>query len=239
MTKFVAFISGKGGTGKTTSAVNIGHALTKAGIKTLVLDANLVTPNIALHLGLIHPKNTLNQFLRKEKGLKEITYLHESGLSFIPASPSYSEFQKTNSHDVSKIFANLDDTADLVLVDAISGLGTEVSEVLKNCDEAVIVTNPNLSSVMDGLKSIELAKVHNVTIAGILLNKSNKGRHELKSHEIEEILGHQIIGNVPHHKKFRKASFKQAPLSYCYPYSKMAKEFRTVAAYLSLEEKAI
>ncbi|MBU1974172.1 MAG: AAA family ATPase [Nanoarchaeota archaeon] len=94
MTKFVALVSGKGGVGKTTSTINLGYALTSLGKKTILLDANLTTPNLALHLGFIDPEKTLNEFLRKESSLQEITYQHDSGINFIPASHAYQESQK-------------------------------------------------------------------------------------------------------------------------------------------------
>ncbi|MBI2665740.1 P-loop NTPase [Candidatus Woesearchaeota archaeon] len=237
MTKFIALISGKGGAGKTTATLNIGQSLVNLGKKTLLLDANLVTPNLALHLGLMNPHGTVNKFLRGEKNLKEIIYLHESGLSVIPASPSYAEFQKTNSQKIGKIFEQLENVADFVIVDSPSGLGVEVSEVLKNSDEAVIVVNPNHSSVMDALKTVELAKKHEVIIPGILLNMSNNGKYELKPKEIEHILGYPILADVKYHKKFRKACHQQQPLSYLYKYSSMARQFKQIASYLSLDKE--
>jgi len=237
MTKFIALVSGKGGTGKTTATLNVAQALTNFGHKVLVLDANLNTPNLSLQLGFMNPEGTVNKFLRGQKNLKEITYLHESGLSIIPASPSYAEFMKTNTQDISEIFEHLDNTAELVLVDAPSGLGQEINEVLKNCDEAVLVVNPNLSSVMDALKTIQLANHHNTTIAGVLLNMSNKGRQELKPEEIEQALSYPIIANVRYDKKFRKALHRQAPLTYLYPRSRSARQFSQLAAYLSLERE--
>ena len=235
MTKFIALVSGKGGAGKTTCTLNIGQALTNLGKKAIVVDANLVTPNLALQLGLMNPTGTVNKFLRKKKNLKETTHLHESGLTFLPASPSYTEFQKTNSQDIGEIFEHLDNIAEFVVVDSPSGLGTEVSQILHHCDEAVIVVNPQLSSVMDALKTIKLAQKNNTIIAGVLLNMSNKGRYELKPEEVEEILNYPIIGNIRSDKKFRKALYRQAPVTHLYKRSRPAKEFLKVAQHLSLE----
>ncbi len=237
MTKFIALVSGKGGVGKTTATVNVGQALSNLGKKVILLDANLVTPNVAIQLGYMDPENTVNQFLRKEKSVKDIMYLHHSGLSIIPASPSYREFQKTNVQKIDKIFSHLTDAADFVLVDAPSGLGYEVSQVIKHCDEALIVVNPNLSSVMDALKTIKLAKAHNTLVAGILVNMSHGGRHELAHAEVESILGLPILGNVPHTRKVRKSVNKQLPLNHLYPRSKAAKEFSKVATHFSLEHQ--
>ncbi len=235
MTRFIAFVSGKGGVGKTTAAIAVSQALHNTGKKTLLVDANLVTPNVGLHLGLLQPRNTLNKFLRKEKSLAEITHEHESGLSFIPASPSYTEFQKMNPQKLSELFEHLEGAADFVLVDAPSGLGYEVSEVLKNSDEVLLVVTPTLSSVIDALKTIELAKAYNNLVLGVVLNMSNKGKHELTAEKVQEILGQKIIANIPFHHKVRKALHRQAPVNYLYRWSKPAREFRKVAQHLGME----
>ena len=234
MTKFIAIVSGKGGVGKTTTTINLGHALTKLGKKTILVDANLVTPNLGIQLGFLNPEGTINKFLRKEKTLKEITYLHESGLSIIPASPSFSEFQKTNPQKIAELIEHLDDTADFVLIGAPSGLGFEVNEVLKQSEEALLVVTPNLSSVMDALKTIQLARHHNNTIAGIVLNMTHNGRHEMKAQEVEELLGHHILGNIKYDRKMRKALHKQMPLTYTSPWSKSAREFKNISHHLAL-----
>ncbi len=237
MTKFIALVSGKGGVGKTTCTLNLGQALTDLGQQVVVLDANLVTPNIAIQLGLMNPDGTVNKFLRGQKNLKEITYLHESGLSIIPASPSYTEFQKTNVQNLTEIFEHLDNTVEFVLVDAPSGLGYEIQQVLKNCDEALIVVNPNLSSVIDALKTVEIAKSNNNTIAGVILNMTNRGRHELRPEEVEQYLGYPILGNIRLDKKIRKSVYRQMPLNYIYPRSRTARQFRAIAEHLSLHKK--
>ncbi len=236
MTRFIAFVSGKGGVGKTTSTINVGQALTNLGHKVILLDANLVTPNLGIHLGLMNPPNSLNKFLRKEKSLKEITYLHESGLSIIPASPSYAEYQKTNVQKLTEVFEHLDEGADFVLVDAPSGLGYEVLQVLKNTDEVLVVANPTLSSVMDALKTIELAKANDNMITGVILNMTHKGWHELRQDKVEEILGYPIIANIRTDKKIRKSLHKQMPLNHLYKWSRSARQFKKVAEHITMQE---
>lgn len=235
MTKFVAVVSGKGGVGKTTCTLNVGHALTSLGRETLLVDANIGTPNLAFQLGLLNPKGTLNKFLRKEKSLKEIIYLHESGISLIPSSPSYEEFQKTSLQKLSKIFEHLDNTAEFVLVDSPSGLGYDLQQILKNTDEALIVVNPTLSSVADALKTIQLAKANQNTIVGIILNMSNWGKNELTPADVEKILEYPILANIKNCRKVRKAAYQHMPLNYIYPRSTPAKEFNKVAKHLALE----
>jgi septum site-determining protein MinD len=236
MTRFIALVSGKGGVGKTTAAINIAQALLHLKQKVLLLDANLSTPNIGLHLGVINPQATVNHFLRRQKTISEITHTHASGLSFVPASPSYKEFQKSSPEKLVEIFEHLDNMADFVIVDAPGGHGEEVNHILKNCDEALIVVNPTLSSAMEALKVIEAAKQHNSIIAGVVLNMSNGGRHELKPSEVTELLGYPLIANIRTHRKFRKALHRQTPLTYEFPYSRLSRQFKNIAEHLNLQK---
>ena len=237
MTKFIAIVSGKGGVGKTTCTLNIGQALINKGRKVILVDGNLVTPNLAILLGFMNPESTVNKFLRQEKSIKEIMYRHEGGISLIPASPSYTEFQKTNSQDLVEVFDHLENAADFVLIDSPSGLGYDVNQILKHSDEALIIANPTLSSAMEALKTIELAKLHNNTIAGVVLNMSNKGKHELSQKEMEEILSCPVLANIRLDKKIRKSTYKQMPLNYLYKRSRSARSFKDVASYLTFENE--
>ena len=238
MTRFIAILSGKGGVGKTTTTVNLGHALTLQGYSTLLVDANLATPNLAVHLGLLHPKATLNHFLRKEKHIRDIIHTHEIGISFAPASPSYAEFQKTNPKDMNKLFEQLHNTLDFVLIDCPSGFGPELHAVLKHTDEAIIVANPTTSSVIESLKSLKIAKSHNNIIPGIVLNKKHfLSRHQLSTKEVEELLGLHVISEIKHDHKIRKAHHHTTAVTHKFPKSKSAKEFTKIAQILSIKLK--
>jgi len=235
MTRFIALVSGKGGVGKTTTTLNVGHALHKMGVNTLLLDANLATPNLGLQLGLLNPQGTLNKFLRKEKELQDIVYKHESGVTFIPSSLNFIDFQKTNPQKITEIFEHLENLSDIVLVDAPSGLGYELNQILKNTDEVLVVVQPTLSSVMDALKTIQLAQAHNNTISGVILNMTHfRGWSEMKQEEIENVLGFPIIANVKYDKKFRTALQEQSSVHHLYPRSNIAKEYRKVARHLCM-----
>ena len=66
MTRIISILSGKGGVGKTTVASNLGAALVKKGKDTIILDGNVTTPNLSLHLGIPLYPVTLHDFLNKK-----------------------------------------------------------------------------------------------------------------------------------------------------------------------------
>ncbi len=233
MTRFIALISGKGGVGKTTSTINLAHALMNHGKSVLIVDANLVTPNIGLHLGLIDAETSLNHFLEKKNSIHEIIHTHDSGLAFIPASSSYNIFKNTDQEKLGKIFDHLNGLADFVLVDAPSGLGEDLKKILEHTDEALTVVNPTNSSLMEAVKSIELARSMHNTIPGVLLNMSSWfGSHEMASAEVEEILGAHVIANVYRDNKIKKSVHNQVPLQFHYPRSRSAKQYQQLAEFL-------
>ena len=237
MTRFIALVSGKGGVGKTTTTLNLGHALHRMGRSTILLDANLATPNLGLQLGLLNPEGTLNKFLRKEKGIgiQDVLYKHKSGITLIPSSLNFMDFQKTNPQKLTEIFEHLDNMSEFVLVDAPSGLGYDLNQILKNTDEVLVVVQPTLSSVMDALKTIQLAQAHDNTIGGIVLSMTHfRGWTEMKRGEIENILGFPVLAEIKYDKKFRKSLLEQSPVHHLYPRSNLAKEYRKVARHLCL-----
>ncbi len=235
MTNFLAIISGKGGAGKTTTSLNLGHALTKLGKKVILLDANFATPNLAAHLGITSPNATLNDFLKRKKSLREVIHLHHSGLIFIPSSISYQDFRKSQPDQITEIFEHLEGMADFVLVDCPAGLGYELVQILKNTDGALVVVNPHLSSLIDALKSIEIAKENNNSIPGFVLNMVYN-KNEIKSEEVEKTLNVPLLAKVIYDKKIKKALYKQSPSHYLYPRTKSSKEYLKLAEYL-IDEK--
>ena len=91
--KTIGLLSGKGGVGKTTSALNLAAALNSFGQDVIVLDGNLTTPNLALHLGIAQPETSIHHVLKGQKKIHEAIHTHNSGLKFIPGSLSLSDMQ--------------------------------------------------------------------------------------------------------------------------------------------------
>ena len=237
MTKFITIASGKGGTGKTTTSINLAAALAALKKDVLLVDGNLATPNVSLHLGAPQLEHTLNDFFKSKKNIKDLIYEHPSGLRLIPASISYKELDRLNPNNLKDLFKHLEGQAEVVIVDSCPGLGQEVLSTLKHADQLLIVTNPNTSAVTDALKLIELASEKDITAIGVVLNRTENDRYELSKEEVEKILNQKVIAEVPEDDAVRKSLHASHPVVYAYPRSKSAKAFKRLAATLGGEEE--
>ena len=162
MAKVYAILSGKGGVGKTTSAVNLGTSLNHLGEDVIIVDANLTTPNIGIHLGAPIVPITLNHVLNGQAEVEDAIYEHDSGTKIMPASLSLKETEKINYRKLIDIAKKLKKISNHIIMDAAAGLGEEAKSAMYAADEIIIVTNPEMSAVTDALKTIKLAeKINN------------------------------------------------------------------------------
>ncbi|RMG76099.1 MAG: septum site-determining protein MinD, partial [Bacteroidetes bacterium] len=94
MSRLITITSGKGGVGKTTTAINLATAINSFGKEVVVVDANLTTPNVGLHLGAPIVPISLNHVLLGKAKVQDAIYEHESGTKIIPSSLSVNELRR-------------------------------------------------------------------------------------------------------------------------------------------------
>lgn len=234
-TKFIVISSGKGGVGKTTTAINLGTALSMQGRDVIVMDGNLTTPDLGLYLGAPKVPVSLHDVLQNQKSIFEAVYKHPSGLKVIPAAISLNALKGLELRKLKKVFQELKGESELVIIDSAAGLGADVQKVFKLADEALIVTNPEIAAVTNALKTARLAENYGATVIGIVLNKLRKDRYEMSEKEIEEILEIPIIAKIPESRKIRKAYQERQPIVYAYPHSSASKAFKQLASKISFE----
>lgn len=233
MTKFVACVSGKGGVGKTITTINLGAALNYFNRDVTIVDANLTTPNIGLHLGTPVVPIHLHDVLQGKYNITEATYLHPAGIKVVPASLSIDDLKKTNIKNLEKALRSLEGTTDIVLVDTSAGLGNETLSAIKAVDEVLIITNPELPAITDALKTIKLAESLNKKVTGVILTKIKNDDLDISIKNITAILEKPIIGLIPEDNAVRYALQKKEALLYVNPKSPAAISYKKLAAYLT------
>lgn len=231
MTRFVCILSGKGGVAKTTTTVNLGAALNHFGRDVTIIDGNLTTPNLGLHLGIPTDIISLHDVLKGKHNILKSVYQHSSGLKIIPGSLSLSHFKKTKFSNFSKVLPSLSGLTDVVLIDCAPGLGDDVFSVVKAVDDVVVVTNPELPAVADALKIVKLVEKQNKNIKGIVLTKTGLN-HDINFEDIKGLMEKDIIANIPYDKSIRESLFRKEPVVYSHPKSKSAVAYKKLAADL-------
>src|SRR3989344_6849345 len=135
MATLITITSGKGGVGKTTTAINLGAALNSFGKEVIVVDANLSTPNVGLHLGAPIVPISLNHVLSGKAKIGDAIYEHESGTKIIPSSLSVKELRNLNHGKLKEVGKKLRRMADYIIFDSAAGLGDEAMAALEAADE--------------------------------------------------------------------------------------------------------
>lgn len=230
--RIISVISGKGGAGKTTAAANIGAALAQRGKNIMLIDANLTTPNLSLHLGIPLYPVTLHDVLRGKAYITEAIYLHPSGMRIVPASLSVGALKNVNANKLQDVLRSLIGKAEIVLIDAAAGLGREALAALDASNEALIVTNPELTAVTDALKTIKIAEKTRTKVLGVILNRVKGHKHELTAAEVQSILDYPVIAVVPEDSAVAEAIAMKTPVVHHSPKSSASKEFKRAAAHI-------
>lgn len=232
MTKFIALTSAKGGVGKTTVALNLATALMRFGREVVLVDANLANPNVALHLGSPKLPASLHDALDGRKHIRDVAYLHPSGLKVIPASLAFDRTNTEHYDRLKPVLMDLIGTAEMVLLDTATGIGPHTRAGLEVADEAIIVTTPDLPAVTDAIRSLMFCEKIGCTVLGAVVNRFAEHPEELSISAIESMLDRPVLGVIPEEEMHRRALALQHPVQYTHPEAAASVEFRKLAARL-------
>jgi len=226
LAKIIVVTSGKGGVGKTTSSAAISTGLAMRGHKTVVIDFDVGLRNLDLIMGcerrvvydfvnVIKGESTLNQSLIKDK--------RTEGLYILPASQTRDKDALTRE-GVEAVLNELAKDFEYIVCDSPAGIEQGALMALYFADVAIVVTNPEVSSVRDSdrilgiLQSksrraeqgLEPIKEH------LLLTRYNPARVDagemLSVNDVEEILAIPLLGVIPESEAVLKASNQGAPV---------------------------
>lgn len=159
----LAITSGKGGVGKTNFTTNLALLLARSGQRVLVVDADLGLANIHVVLGLAPPYH-LEHVLRGEKTLREIICPGPCGLQIIAGGSGIAELANLDNAQRQRFIgglAELDDLADIILVDTGAGLSHNVLGFVLSVEEVIILTTPEPTAITDAYATIKVVSREN------------------------------------------------------------------------------
>jgi len=230
MSRLIVITSGKGGVGKTTTAVNLGAAINHLGEDVLVIDGNLTTPNVGIFLGATEVPVNLNHVLLGKAEPEEAVYEHESGIKIMPSSLSIRELRKVDTNKIGNFRRDFKKLSDYIIVDCAAGLGDEAAGAISIADEIIIVTNPELPAVTDALKTIKLAEEMGKSILGIIVTRVRMNNIEMSPESVKAMLEAPILGCIPEDGSIQEALNMKNAVVYTHPKSKSARAYKEIAA---------
>lgn len=245
MAQVLVVTSGKGGVGKTTSTAALGAALAQAGKTVAVVDFDVGLRNLDLVLGaerrvvydlinVIQGQANLNQALIRDKRV--------DNLYLLPASQTRDKDALTDE-GVAKVVAELRDRFDWVICDSPAGIERGATLAMRHADLAVIVTNPEVSSVRDSDRIIgmldsktEKAERGQHMDKYLLLTRYDALRAQrgdmLKTEDVLDILSVPLLGIIPESQDVLKASNVGSPVTINDPASAPARAYAEAARRL-------
>jgi len=189
--------SGKGGTGKTVVTTNLAVLLARSGRRVLLFDADLGLANAHLLLGL-SPDYDISQLLSGEKKIEDIVVEGPHGVQLIPGGSGFSklaELKDWRFRYLARQFGDYEEKFDIIFVDLSAGISPQVMRFLSASHEIILVTNPDITALIDAYATIKsLTKVRHKVRVKLLINRVRK-------HEELESAYNKLIGIVNKHLK--------------------------------------
>ncbi|MFC4550416.1 MULTISPECIES: P-loop NTPase [Halorussus] len=237
MVEAFAVASGKGGTGKTTTTVALGMALA-AEYDVTVVDADTGMANLLFHTGLTDADATLHDLLVEETAASVDEAVYERfGMRVVPCGTSLSGFEAADPERLRSVVADLAADADVLLLDSPAALGSK-SAVLPVvlADRVVVVLQPTIPALSDGLKVQEYAHSYGTDTAGVLFNKVHDDEDVAGvADKSERYFDGPTLATVPDDPAARSARQAGEPLLAHAPDSPAAVAYREAAAALDVQ----
>ena len=226
MAKIIVVTSGKGGVGKTTTSAAIGTGLAMRGHRTVLVDFDVGLRNLDLIMGcerrvvydfinVIQGDASLNQALIKDKRLDNL---------YVLAASQTRDKDALSQEGVERVINELSEQFDFVICDSPAGIEKGAHMAMYFADEAIVVTNPEVSSVRDSDRMLGLLSSKSRRAEQgldpikeyLLLTRYNPVRVEsgemLSVADVEEILSIKLLGVIPESQAVLKASNQGVPV---------------------------
>lgn len=185
---------------------------------------------VSIHLGLEKVPLTINDFFVGKTDIKSITYELRPNFRVIPAAISLAQLDYAQPEKVKKVLGQLIADHDFLIIDCPPGLHRDVLIPLSSADEVLLVINPEVTSVVDALKTRRVTEIMGGYVRGAIINKAAfPSTHKIVD-ELELIIGVPILGVIPEDPEVRIALANKKPIVWYNPKSPAAVAFKVIAS---------
>lgn len=218
MSKVIVITSGKGGVGKTTCTANIGISLSRLGKKVAVIDADIGLRNLDMVLGFeeMMSFNIIDVILGNVNPAQAmISHSRYPDFYLLPASAKTGDDIITPKR-MCRLVDDMKDSFDYILIDSPAGIENGFYSAVAPADEALIVVNPEISSVRDADRITEILKGYKDLKIRLIINRINQKMVDkgemISPSDISDILGLDIFGLIPEDRSVIISSNKGLPV---------------------------
>lgn len=250
LARVLAVTSGKGGVGKSNTAINLAIQFRKMEKRVIILDADFGLANIEIMFGAV-PKYNLYDLIYQGKSICDIITWGPMDVGFISGGSGIAGMSNLNREYLNYIIQNLselDTLTDVIIVDTGAGISDAVLEFLVSSGEILLVTTPEPTSITDSYSLLKALNRHSrfkmddtqvKVIANRVGDEAEGTDLFLKLNAVvTKYLKIPItyLGSVPRDEQLSKAVMQQSPISMQNPNAKSAKAYEEIAMKLMDKE---
>ncbi len=246
LARVITVTSGKGGVGKSNTAINLAIQFRKMGKKVVILDADFGLANIEIMFGAV-PKHNLSDLIYGGKTIKDIITWGPMEVGFISGGSGITALSNLGKDYLIYIIQNLselDTIADVIIVDTGAGISDAVLEFLVASGEILLITTPEPTSITDSYSLLKTLNGHprferdNTQIRMIANCVESAGEGEALFRKLNVVVSRYLklpityLGAVPQDPQLAKAVMQQLPVSLQNPHAKSSQAYEEIAAKL-------
>ena len=250
LARVITVTSGKGGVGKSNTAINLAIQFRKMGQRVIILDADFGLANIEIMFGAV-PKHNLCDLIYQGKNIKDIITWGPMEVGFISGGSGIAGMSNLSRDYLNYIIQNLaelDEMADTIIVDTGAGISDAVLEFLVASGEILLVTTPEPTSITDSYSLLKALGRHpryssETTQIKVIANKvMNETEAEALYAKLEAVVDRYLkvpisyLGMIPQDIQLARAVMQQTPVSLDNPKARSAVAYEVIAAKLMNKE---
>ena len=243
LARVITVTSGKGGVGKSNTAINLAIQFRKMGKKVVILDADFGLANIEIMFGAV-PKHNLSDLIYQGKNIKDIITWGPMEVGFISGGSGLKELTNLNHEQLQmlvRMMYELDNLADIVIIDTGAGISDTVVELVLASSELLLVATPEPTSLTDAYALIKTLSRHEEfyednRMIRMVANRTHSAQegtelYEKLSSVVAKFLKVHIdyLGQIPYDEKLSKAIMKQQPVALMYPNAASSRALMEIA----------
>ena len=246
LARIITVTSGKGGVGKSNTSINLAIQFRKMGKRVIILDADFGLANIEVMFGAV-PKYNLFDLIYQGKSIQEIITWGPMEVGFISGGSGIAGMANLSREYLAYIVQNLaqlDNIADIIIVDTGAGISDAVLEFLVASGEILLVTTPEPTSITDSYSLLKALNRHprfsaEMSPVKMIANRVEKeGEGKALYDKLNTVVSRYLklpmsyLGEVPQDSKLTRAVMQQAPVSIKDPDAKSSLAYEKIAKTL-------